>query len=103
AILTALVLFIIVILFLFVPVFIHTHYRSKTPDAVMKSQREEYSRLENSELHLTGVARIASEKKRDKLYLWFHARGFPIDEGDGGTPLWQDWSDLFDYWRSDNE
>ena len=68
----------------------------------MQNQRSEYSRLENSELRLTGAAKIDAQKTKYKLYLWFHARGFPIDEGDEPVSLWQPWIDLINYWRRDD-
>jgi hypothetical protein len=68
----------------------------------MQNQRTEYSRLENSELLLTGTDKINAEKTRYKLFLWFYARGFPIDESDEPPPLWQPWIELMDYWRGDD-
>jgi hypothetical protein len=95
-------LFLGLILFLFGPSAIHAGYRAATPDAVVQDRRTEYQRLANGELRLTGAAKRASETTRGKLYLWFHARGFSIDEGDEETSLWQPWRDLIDYWRGDD-
>ena len=85
-------------LFLFGPQIIHAAYRMNTPDAVIQKQRIEYSHLEDSELQLTGQGRIASQKARHKLFLWFHARGCSIDEGDREVPLWHPWKELIQYW-----
>ena len=95
-------LFLVFVAFLFGPWLIHAGYRAATPEAVVQSQRAEYSRLANGESQLTEEARTASEKTRYKLYLWFHARGLTIDEGHESPPLWQPWSDLIDYWRDDD-
>jgi hypothetical protein len=88
--------------FRFGPDLVHAFYQSMTPDSVMQNQRTEYSRLDNSELKLTADARTDVEKKKYKLFLWFHARGFPIDEGDTPTPIWQPWTELIEYWEGDD-
>jgi hypothetical protein len=49
-------------------------------------------------LGLPVADRAASESAREKLFLWFHARGLSIDEGDEDQPLWHPWSELFQYW-----
>jgi hypothetical protein len=51
---------------------------------------------------LTGASKTNSQKARHKLFLWFHARGFPIDEGDEEYSLWRPWVELLDYWRGDD-
>ena len=90
-------------IFIFGPPLIHAAYRATTPGAVIESQRVEYSRLANSELQLSGTAKAASQKRRYKLYMWFHARGFSIDEGDDEYPMvLRCWSDLIAYWRGDD-
>jgi hypothetical protein len=92
-------LFFLVAVFIFAPLAIHAVYRLSTPDSVIQSRRFEYSRLADTELKLTGAAKTSSAKTRYSLYLWFHARGLPIDEGHDADVLWQRWSDLINYWR----
>jgi hypothetical protein len=98
-----LVILVLLVLFFRGPSLIQALYRSSTPDSVMKTQRKEYERLDNAEIHLTGPAKIENQKARLKLYLWFYARGFPIDEGDGEVPFWQPWRNLIDYWDGDDQ
>jgi hypothetical protein len=88
--------------FLIGPLAIHAGYRAATPDSIMQDRVKEYNRLENAELQLTGPARIENAKTRGKLFLWFHARGHPIDEGDEESSLWQPWIDLIGYWVGDD-
>ena len=88
--------------FVFGPRLIQAHYRSATPDSDMQAQRAEYTRLANSELKLTGEAKISSEKKRYKLSLWLLARGFDIDGTDAEPSIWQPWTDLINYWEDDD-
>ena len=86
-----------IVVYLLGPSLIHRVYRAITPDSLMQSKRAEYTRLANNELHLQGDELVANAKARYKIYLWIHARGDCIDEGDGDpTPIW---SDLIDYWR----
>jgi hypothetical protein len=99
---TRLAILVLLAVLLWGPNVIQALYRSATPDSVMQSQRKEYSRLDNAEVHLTGTAKIENQKARYKLFLWFHARGFPIDESDGEVSFWQPWRDLFGYWCGDD-
>jgi hypothetical protein len=100
--LIALVVFVILAGLCFGPRLLHSLYRAATPESVMQSNLKEYARLASEELHLTGTAKIDAQKKRYRLFLWFHARGFPIDEGDGAVSFWQPWSDLIGYWEGDH-
>jgi hypothetical protein len=84
------------------PSIIQTLYRHATPDSDMQAKRREYSRLDNAEIHLSGAAKVESQRARYKLYLWFYARGFPIDDGDGEVPFSQPWRNLIDYWDNDD-
>ena len=93
------------VIFLFGPLVIRHIYASATTKSIMDEQRKEYSRLEQEEDDLTGLKKIKMQKDRYKLYLWFNARGFPIDEGDGcdnKIHLWEPWQNLIDYWRDDD-
>ena len=82
------------------PSVIHAAYRATTSAATMQSQRAEYRRLDEGESVLSGADKAASQNARYKLFLWFHARGLDIDEGDEDHPLWHPWTELFGYWRS---
>jgi hypothetical protein len=92
-------------IFIFGPIVIHKIYAYTTPESVMIAQRKEYSRLEKAEDTLTGADKVKIQKDRYKLYLWFNARGFPIDEGDGcdnRVHFGEPWRNLLDYWRDDD-
>jgi hypothetical protein len=94
-----------VLIFLFAPSLIRKVYAFTTPKSILAEQRKTYSRLEQEESELTGFQKIEIQKHRYKLYLWFNARGFPIDEGDGcdnRIHLWKPWKDLIAYWRGDD-
>jgi hypothetical protein len=84
------------------PELIHLIYRVFTPDSVMLEKRSQYSWMAETESTLSGAKKIQIQKDRYKLFLWFHARGFPIDEGDESLPFWQPWKDLIDHWRGDD-
>lgn len=101
-IITALVLGVLALAMVFFigPSVIHECYRATTSAATIQSQRAEYRRLDEGESGLSGADKSASQNARSKLFLWFHARGLDIDEGDEDHPLWQSWTELFGYWRS---
>jgi hypothetical protein len=81
------------------PSVIHEAYRATTSAATIESRRAEYRRLDEGESVLSGADKAASQNARYKLFLWFHARGLNIDEGDEDYPLWHPWTELFVYWR----
>ncbi|MBB5033823.1 hypothetical protein [Prosthecobacter vanneervenii] len=82
---------------------IQLFYYFTTPPAVISSHRQEYQRLANEESDLATEARMASIRQRSALYLWFHARGLNIDEGDDHESQWESikrpWQELIQYWR----
>ena len=82
---------------------IHLFYRLMTPEAVILSNRSNYETLANGERGLSSEAQEASTRRRHELYLWFHARGLNIDEGDDHESLWQSfkhpWLELMEYWK----
>lgn len=88
------------IVFFVGPSMIHAAYRATTSAAMIQSQRTEYRRLDESESGLSDPDKAASQNARYKLFLWFHARGLNIDEGDEDDPMWHPWTELFNYWRS---
>jgi hypothetical protein len=96
----ALAVFAPAMVFFIGPSVIHAAYRATTSAATMQSQRAEYRRLDEGESGPSGADKATSQNVRSKLFLWFHARGLDIDEGDEDHPLWQSWTELFGYWRS---
>ena len=82
------------------PSAIHAAYRAATSAATIQNQRAEYRRLDEAESGLSGAAKAASQNARYNLFLWFHARGLNIDEGDDNYPLWHPWTEFFAHWRN---
>jgi hypothetical protein len=94
-----------IVIFIMGPIGIRKVYAYTTPESILKAKRAEYSKLEQAEDTSTGSTKIKFQKERYKLYLWFNARGFPIDEGDGcdnRIHLWEPWQRLINYWRGDD-
>lgn len=81
------------------PTCIHLFYLLMTPDEVIAAKRLDYDELVEKESRLSPVAQEASIKKRYALFLWFHARGLDIDEGDEAHSLWHPWTELMEYWK----
>lgn len=82
------------------PSVIHAACRATTSAATIQSQRAEYRRLDEGESGLSDPDKAASQNARYKLFLWFHARGLNIDEGDEDHPLWHPWTEILGYWRN---
>lgn len=78
---------------------IHLFYWLMTPKAVIADKRLDYETLAAAESRLSPVAQEASIKKRQALFLWFHARGLNIDEGDEERSIWHPWQELMEYWK----
>jgi|GEM_PF-2917505 len=81
------------------PSAIHAYYRYKTPVSVITANRETYNRLAAEELSMDKEARQSNIRKRQKLFLWFHARGLNIDEDDEPCTVWHPWHELIEYWK----
>jgi hypothetical protein len=89
----------LVLVILFGPNCIHLFYWVQTPETVILSNRFDYNILEGEESRLDPKAQEVSIKKRFALFLWFHARGLDIDEGDEARSIWHPWNELMDYWK----
>jgi hypothetical protein len=89
----------LVLVILFGPNCIHFVYWVQTPETVILSNRFDYNILEGEESRLDPKAQEVSIKKRFALFLWFHARGLDIDEGDEARSIWHPWNELMDYWK----
>jgi hypothetical protein len=84
------------------PSVIHLIYRSGTSLSANQVQTEKYyylTRILNSDLSISDEQRsdLLDEKKR--LFYWFHARGWAIDDGDEGGSLFNRWRELYLYWK----
>src|SRR4051812_15144674 len=94
----ALVLFLIT--FFSGPSVIWKAYQRTTSDKEKLEKRRRYQELANAEIGMDERSRLKSEEERTRLYYWFHARGWPIDEGHEGSSTLDHWRDLVRYWRS---
>lgn len=101
--LVAMILFLIVVFFTG-PGLIHRAYRLGTSDAERQARASQYHALAAPELEVltSGGPLMEARKARREISLWFHARGWPIDEG------WHDnffqktlrgWRELLAYWQ----
>lgn len=71
------------------PNVIHASYRGGVSETDKTELKAKYNNLTNQE-------------ERMKIYLWFHARGWNIDEGWHENFLQKkkrDWSELIQYWQ----
>jgi hypothetical protein len=91
--------FVILLVALFGPSFIHLSYRLSTPRPVILSNRLHYNILAGEESKLGPEAKVESIKERHALFLWFHVRGLNIDEDDEPRSIWHPWKELIDYWN----
>lgn len=91
-----------VALFFFGPSLIHAVYRSGTSENERMGNKIRYDRLvflgENAE----GPVKERLDQERRRIFYWFHARGWNIDEGwhdskPAGTTI-REWRDLITYW-----
>lgn len=82
------------------PPLIHLGYRSVTgPDEKEQNSRAYFQKAAD-ERSLTDAAKIQeSQRARLRLYDWFHARGWEIDEGDEELRWNHSWAQLFRYWK----
>ena len=81
----------VVLIYTFTPKFIHGMIRINTKDSEVTFNRDMYELLvDNSFQNL-------NKSKIDSLYLWFHVRGLPIDEGHIDKMIITEWKELKDY------
>ena len=88
------------------PSLIHLAYRVTTPLSVKQTQANRYQRLANSDAFdasLSDAQRMRVREERLRLFYWFHARGWNIDEDDEGRSWLQPWRELIQHWKSQQE
>lgn len=83
------VILICVLGFYFIPSIVHEIYHSKTTDEEIVSNRELYN----------SSSQELNKDELDSLYLWFHVRGLPIDEGHKGVSKAEQWKEIISYWK----
>ena len=85
--------------FLLGPSLIHLGYRMGTSDSEKQTMRERYQHLSQIKHHEKDPSE--HQEQRD-IYLWFHIRGWNIDEGwheNFATERLRQWSELCEYWK----
>lgn len=88
----------IILLYLLVPFLVHKMTLWGTPTEELKNNQLRYQEV-LYEINGKPIDQNADERKElDSLYLWFHVRGLPIDEGHEGVPLSKRWSELIEYY-----
>ena len=80
---------------------VHFYYRVTTGKGDRGENTARYHYLALEELKLTGSDRVLIRKERKKLYYWFHARGWDIDEDEESQS--RPWDDLRIYWEGSRE
>ena len=98
AILTALLLALVVLLF--GPPAIRKGYRAATSQQEFDKAIADYRYFDQAESTLSGKALQESQRKRERIYLWLLIRGRDIDGGDGDCNIFSPWKDIFLYWTS---
>ncbi|MDA7867610.1 hypothetical protein N9C66_00190 [Akkermansiaceae bacterium] len=78
------------------PWMIHRAYRLTTSEAERDGSKIRYHRLASSERLAEGAELVEMRVERMRLYYWFHARGWAIDEGDHEEH--RPWRELFNHW-----
>ena len=86
-------------MYFLIPSFTHFIYRSKTSDKEIKGNRQLYNSVSNK-INVGDSMKIKKNRKAlDSLYLWFHVRDLPIDEGHDIISRNEQWQELFSYWK----
>ncbi len=88
------------------PSLIHLGYRAVTSTSDRHTQTERYHFLANTEVSdksLSEDQRESLRQERMRLFFWFHARGWNIDEGDEDRSWLHPWSELIQHWTRTNK
>jgi hypothetical protein len=89
----------ILVTFFWAPPVIWKAYREDTSEKEKTEKTRRYHHLANTEHLMDERSRLASQRERLRLFYWFHARGWPIDEGHEGSSTLGHWRDLVRYWN----
>lgn len=85
--------------FLLGPALLHLGYRAATAPEEKARKKKTYFELANAEISMTRAALQKSRHEREKIYYWFHSRGWNIDEGHEALPFTESWRQLFRHWN----
>ena len=77
---------------------VHLYYRIITTKADKEANTRRYHYLAYEELKLIRDDQISMREERRKLYYWFHARGWSIDEDEESKS--KPWQELRIYWSN---
>lgn len=85
------------------PPLLHLGYRAITTAEEKERKRKAYLDLAGAELYMTEKGKLRkSQYERERIYYWFHSRGWSIDEGDGEPGFADSWRKLFRYWNENS-
>jgi hypothetical protein len=91
---------VLIVGFFLVPTLLHLGYRLITTADEKEQKKKTYFALAQSEIHITEKEKLQkSQNERERIYYWFHSRGWAIDEGDGEPRFAESWRKLFRYWN----
>jgi len=77
---------------------IQLYYRAVTSKTEKEENTTRYHYLAMEEIKLSGDSKVPIREERRKLYYWFHARGWSIDEDEESQS--RPWHDLRIYWKN---
>lgn len=83
--------------YFFLPDLIHRWNLYHTSEDEVVKAKTTYHELANSLNR--GVSSAEAEEKLHSIYLWFHVRGLPIDEGHGGLSKVTEWNEIIRYYQ----
>lgn len=78
-------------------------YQQSTSEKEKRERALRYHALANAELAMDDRSRFKSQEERLRLYYWFHARGWGIDEGHEDSSILDRWRDLIGHWKSNEK
>ena len=89
--------------FYFLPSVIHIVYSNQTSQSERESQLKRYQNICEEECRMTISTNdyMLLNREKDKIFYWFHARGWNIDEGWHENTFGEKvrhWKDLYAYW-----
>ena len=88
------------------PSVIHFGYRAVTSTTDRHAQTERYHFLATAEVSDKSLSEDQREnlrQERMRLFFWFHARGWNIDEGDEDRSWLHPWRELLQHWTKPNQ
>ncbi|MEZ5384836.1 MAG: hypothetical protein R3F13_04920 [Prosthecobacter sp.] len=79
------------------PACLHSIYSAITPKAELEARHEDYEELVAAARTAEPEQRAENLERRRRLSLWLQARGVNVEDR-GERSMWDEWSDLKEYW-----